>query len=87
MDAEAYLANFEHVMNEAKLLKTKWTGIIQKQLTGKALLAFQELAPDAVKPYHKFKAEMLQQLGATIEQVRRTEWLASLTWTRDQNYS
>ena len=37
MDAEAYLANFEHVMDEAKLLKTKWTGIIQKQLTGKAL--------------------------------------------------
>ena len=29
-----------------------------------------------MKPYDKFKAEMLQQLGAKIEQVRRTVWLA-----------
>ena len=65
-DPEAYLANFEHVMDEAKLPKTEWTGIIRKQLTGKALLAFQELAPDPVMPYDKFKAE-IQQLGATIK--------------------
>ena len=44
-DHEAYFANFEHVMDEAKLPKTEWTGIIRKQLTGKALLAFQEIAP------------------------------------------
>ena len=75
-DPEAYLANFEHVMDKAKLPKTEWTGIIRKQLTGKALLAFQEIAPDTVMPYDTFKAEMLQQLGATIEQARRTVWLA-----------
>ena len=44
-------------------------GIIRKQLI-KALLAFQEIALDAVMPYDKFKADMLQQLGATIEQAR-----------------
>ena len=41
MDPETYLANFEHVMDEAKLCKTEWTGITRKQLTGKALLAFK----------------------------------------------
>ena len=86
-DPEAYMDNFELVMNEDEIPKTEWISIIRKQLMGKALLAYQEIAPDILMLYHTFKARMLDQLGATLEQARQTVWLSKTTMDEGQNHS
>ena len=43
-DPAAYLDNFETIVKEASIPSSDWISIVRKQLTGKALLAFQEEA-------------------------------------------
>ena len=73
-DPEAYTDNFKLTMLEGKVPTADWVGIACKQLAGKVLTAFRELALETTTPYQDFKAAILKQLGATVEQARRTIW-------------
>ena len=53
-------------------------GILRRQLSGKALTAYQELAMDPESPYAIVKQALLEAMGATIEEARRTIWLSKL---------
>ena len=53
-------------------------GVLRKQLSGKALTAYQELAMEPGEPYREVKLALLEAMGATIEQARRTIWLAKI---------
>ena len=85
-DPEAYTDNFKLAMLEAKVPTADWVGIVCKQLAGKALAGFRELELETTTPYQDFKVTILKQLGATVEQARRTIWLTKPTVETNPEY-
>ena len=75
---EAYLVNFEAILMESRIPEEEWMGVFRKQLSGKAVTAYQELAMEPGAPYREVKSALLEAMGATIEQARRTIWLAKI---------
>ena len=84
---KAYTDNFELAMLEAKLPMADWVGIIHKQLAGKTFTVFRELALETTTPFQDFKADILKQLGATVEQARRTIWLTKTAVETEPEYA
>ena len=74
-DTETYLENFEISMNEAEIPQNEWLPILRKQLTGKALTAFKEISPGKETPYRTVKDAMMERMGVTARQSRRSYWL------------
>ena len=52
-----------------------WLGLLRKQLTGKALTAYKEISLSPETPYLEVKQMLLERMGATARQARRTYWL------------
>ena len=74
-EPEAYLDNFELTMEEAEMPVKLWLGLLRKQLTGKALTAHKEISLSPETPYLEVKQALLERMGATARQARRTYWL------------
>ena len=83
---EAYLVNFEAILVKTRTPEEEWMGILSKQLSGKVLTAYQELAMEPGEPYREVKSALLEAMSATIEQARRTIWLAKINVMMDQNW-
>ena len=74
-EPEAYLDNFELTMEEAEMPVKLWLELLRKQLTGKALTAYKEISLSPETPYLEVKQALLERMGATARQARRTYWL------------
>ena len=80
MDAEAYLKTFEAAMHEGDFEEADWLPTLRKYLTGRALAIYNEITPYGDISYAQFKAGILERLGLTPQQARRTIWLSKPSW-------
>ena len=71
-DAEAYLKKFEAAMHEGDFEEADWLPTLRKYLTGRALAVYNEITPYRDISYAQFKADILERLGLTPQQARRT---------------
>ena len=72
---EAYFNKFEMTMKEAGIPDKEWPSRLISLLTGKALTAFHNNVPQtAMEPYTKLKEALLEALGFSLNQCRRTFW-------------
>ena len=71
-DPEAYFVAFETSMAEGDIAEKYWLTILRKQVTRKTLSVYQELDPAV--PYKTFKSTMLERLGYTDANARKTVW-------------
>ena len=72
---EAYFNKFEMTMKEAGIPDKEWPSRLISLLTGKALTAFHNNVPQtAMEPYTKLKEALLEALGFSLDQCRRTFW-------------
>ena len=83
-DAEAYLKTLEAAMHEGDFEEADWLPTLRKYLTGRALAIYNEITPYSDISYAKFKAGILERLGLTPQQARRTIWLSKPSWKRVQ---
>ena len=60
---------------EGEYEKREWLSILQKYLAGKALQTYKEVATLGETTYKEVKEAMLERLGISVQQARKTLWL------------
>ena len=83
-DAEAHLKTLEAAMHEGNFEEADWLPTLRKYLTGRSLAIYNVITPYCDISYAQLKADILERLGLTPQQARRTIWLSKPSWKRDQ---
>ena len=71
-------------MHEGNFEEADWLPTLRKYLTGRALAIYNVISPYCDISYAQLKADILERLGLTPQQARRTIWLSKPSWKRDQ---
>ncbi len=74
-DVETYLRTFKEAMVKGEYEKRELLSILQKYLAGKALQTYKEVATLGETTYKEVKEVMLERLGISVQQARKTLWL------------